>query len=97
MFLIYLGFLEMSSKFAVSILIFAIVCTCIAGFNNNKLSNATKILNFLQSIPASSRTEMDTILKNNSLTKGEIETKLDSWAAKQPGDFPVSFTKSLNL
>jgi hypothetical protein len=80
----------MNSKLAVPLLVLTIVCAFSASPTTKNLSNATKIVNFLQSIPTSARTEMDAILKNTTLTKAQIETKLDSWAAKQPGDFPVS-------
>lgn len=52
-------------------------------------SNAGRILRFLQSIPTTAKDEMDAILKNTTLTKGQIEQKLDAWAQKQPGDFPA--------
>ncbi|KAI6203312.1 hypothetical protein M3Y94_00541600 [Aphelenchoides besseyi] len=55
--------------------------TCIA------VGHGPNILKFLQAIPPEARAEMNAILKNSTLTKAQIETALDAWAAKQPDDF----------
>lgn len=55
----------------------------------NKSNNAGTILKFLQSIPKKANEEMNSILHDTNLTKAQLEQKLDAWASKQPGDFPV--------
>jgi len=49
------------------------------------------ILHFLSSIPPAANAEMNAIISNASLTKVQVEQKLDEWAAKQPGNFPSEY------
>lgn len=80
----------MNSLLAFPLLLFGIVSGLGATTTDKTLSYSSKIVKFLQSIPASARTEMEAILNNKDLTRAQMEAELDKWATKQPGDFPVS-------
>ncbi|KAI6182914.1 hypothetical protein M3Y97_00431700 [Aphelenchoides bicaudatus] len=88
--------MKSSTKALLALLTIAIACTLAANPANN-VSSATRILKFLQSIPASARTEMENILKNTTLTKGQIEQQLDAWASRQPGTFPNQYKEVKDL
>jgi hypothetical protein len=77
-------------KFLVFIILMVLLNKYETQAQQAKQNSATQILKFLQSIPADAKEEMDSILRNTTLTKGQIEEKLNKWAKKQPGDFPVS-------